>query len=458
MSDPRFLHFPKGFLWGTATSAYQIEGAWNEDGKGLSIWDTFCREPGRIRGGKTGEMAADHYHRWQEDVKIMATLGLKAYRFSVSWPRVLPQGAGAVNPAGIGFYDRLVDSLLAAGIEPFITLFHWDLPQAIQDAGGWTARDTAPRFAEYCRVVGEKLSDRVTFWITHNEPFVAAAAGHLTGQHAPGMQDPMAALQAVHTLLLSHGMAVEALRAAASRRLRIGITLNLNPVQPASESDEDRQAAVRYDGAVNRMALDPLLLGRYPDDILELFGLLFPTIKPGDLERIATPLDFLGINYYSRAVVRNDPEAALVMASPVQPDGSEYSQMWEIYPPGMYELLTRVWTDYGRMQPQLQMLVTENGVPVPDGLDFDGRCRDYRRIRYLCDHITQVHRALEADVPLIGYFVWSLLDNFEWALGYGMRFGLVYVDFETQARTVKESGHWFAGVIQENGLDPRAAP
>jgi len=456
MVSEDFLRFPEGFLWGTATSAYQIEGAWNEDGRGLSIWDTFCRQPGRIRHGESGDVAADHYHRWQEDVKLMAALGLKAYRFSISWPRVQPQGVGAVNDAGLDFYDRLVDSLLGQGIEPFVTLFHWDLPQALQDQGGWMNRATAARFADYGRVVGERLGDRVTSWITHNEPFVAAAAGHLTGEHAPGIQDPMAALQAGHLLLLSHGLAVEALRAATSRPLRIGITLNLNPVQPASDSDEDRRAAVRYDGAVNRLALDPLLLGHYPDDMLALFGLLFPTIKPGDLERIAAPLDFLGINYYSRAVVRNDPEGPLVEASQVQPEESEYSQMWEIHPPGMYELLTRVWSDYGKDHPQLRLLVTENGVPVPDGLDFDGRCRDYRRIRYLRDHIAQVHRALEAGVPLAGYFVWSLMDNFEWAHGYGMRFGLVYVDFETQARTMKDSGHWFGRVIRENGLDPQA--
>jgi beta-glucosidase len=406
--------------------------------------------------GQSGDVAADHYHRWQEDVRIMASLGLKTYRFSISWPRILPQGTGQVNPAGLGFYDRLVDGLLANRIEPFVTLFHWDLPQPLQDQGGWPSRETAYHFADYARVLGERLGDRVTYWITHNEPFVAAAAGHLTGEHAPGIQDPAATLQASHHLFLSHGLAVDALRASTRRPLQIGITLNLNPVHPASDSEEDRLAATRYDGAVNRMSLDPVFFARYPEDMQALFGPLLPTPQPGDLERIAVPLDFLGVNYYSRAVIRHDPDEPLLQATGVRPQEGEYSQMWEIYPPGMYELLSRLWKEYVQTRPGMKMLVTENGVPVPDGLDFDGRCRDYRRIRYLRDHVAQIHRALSDGVPLAGYFVWSLLDNFEWALGYQTRFGLVYVDFETQARTVKDSGRWYAKVIRENGLNPAA--
>jgi len=450
MSTTEFLRFPENFVWGTATSAYQIEGAWDEDGRGLSIWDAFCRQPGKIRDGSSGDVASDHYHRWQEDVRIMAELGLKAYRFSISWPRVIPAGTGAVNPAGLDFYDRLVDALLAHGIEPFVTLYHWDLPQALQDRGGWGHRDTARHFAEYAHVVAERLGDRVACWITHNEPFVTVILGHLLGEHAPGLQDPFVAFQAAHHLLLSHGYAVEALRAATRRPLQIGITLNLNPVHPASDSEEDRLAATRIDGLLNRLFLDPLFLGRYPEDIQALLGPLFPQPQPDDLERIATPLDFLGVNYYTRAVMRHDPEFPLVQASQVYPEGNEYSQMWEIYPPGMYELLTRVWADYR----PAQIYVTENGIPVPDGLDFDGRVRDERRIRYLRDHLVQVHRAISEGIPVRGYFVWSLLDNFEWAYGYQMRFGLVYVDYATQKRTVKESGWWYAGVIQRNGIDP----
>lgn len=449
MSEPTFLRFPDNFIWGTATSAYQIEGAWNEAGRGLSIWDTFCHTPGKINGGETGDVAAGHYHRWAEDVRLMADLGLKTYRFSIAWPRIFPAGTGAVNPAGLDFYDRLVDALLANGITPYVTLYHWDLPQALQDRGGWANRDTALHFAEYARVVAERLSDRAINWITHNEPFVAAMAGHFTGEHAPGLQDPLAALKATHHLLLSHGLAVETLRASARRPLKIGITLNLNPVHPASDSEADRQAAIRFDGILNRLFLDPVLRGRYPDDMLALLGLRMPQITADDLARIATPLDFLGVNYYSRTIVQHDPNVPIVEVLQIHPPGNEYSGMWEIYPPGMYELLTRIWNEY---RPPMDILVTENGICVPDGMDFDGRVRDERRIRYLHKHIAQVHRAMADGVPVRGYFVWSLMDNFEWAHGYGKRFGLAYVDFVTLARTIKDSGRWYAQVIRENGV------
>lgn len=454
MTGASFLRFPEGFLWGTASSAYQIEGAWDEDGRGLSIWDTFSHQPGQTYLGHTGDVAADHYHRWREDVRIMGELGLKAYRFSVSWPRVLPQGAGTVNQAGLAFYERLVDALNERGIEPVLTLFHWDLPQALQDQGGWPNRDTAFRFADYAQRVANRLGDRVRYWITHNEPFVVVAAGHLTGEHAPGLQDPAAALRAAHHLLLSHGLAVEALRSTLPASARIGITLNLNPIHPATLSEKDRLAAIRYDGMLNRMALDPILLGTYPEDILTALGPPFPRPETGDLEAIAAPLDFLGVNYYSRAVVRHDPQQLLLEVAQVMPEGHEYSQMWEIYPAGMHELLVRIWRDYGAARPGMKLLVTENGIPVPDGIDLDDRVRDPRRIRYLRDHIAQVHRAIEDGVPLHGYFVWSLTDNFEWAHGYRMRFGIVYVDFDTQKRIIKDSGRWFARVIRDNGLDP----
>lgn len=453
MSKENFLHFPEGFIWGAATSAYQIEGAWNEDGKGPSIWDTFCRIPGKIRNGETGEVAADHYHRWEEDVSIMAELGLKAYRFSIAWTRIFPEGTGEINRKGIDFYNRLVDKLLAHGIEPFVTLYHWDLPQALQDKGGWPNRDTAYAFARYAETVASELGDRVSFWITHNEPFVAAFIGHFTGEHAPGLQDPVAAFAAAHHLLLSHGLAVQAIRASTSRKPEVGIVLNLHPVHPASPSEEDELAARRFDGIINRMFLDPVFFGKYPEDMLELFGFLLPENWGGDMETISTPIDFLGINYYTRSVARFDPEFPLLQASQVHPEGNEYSQMWEIYPPGIYEIVTRVWKDYK----PASIFLTENGIPVPDGVDFDGRVRDERRIRYLHNHLIYLHKAINEGAPVRGYFVWSLLDNFEWAYGYSMRFGLVYVDFQTQKRIIKDSGRWYARVIRENGVPCRTS-
>jgi beta-glucosidase len=444
------LKFPAGFAWGTATSAYQIEGAWNEDGKGESIWDVFCRKPGAIRHGHTGEVASDHYHRWQQDIALMKEIGLNAYRFSISWPRVLPAGRGAINSAGLDFYDRLVDGLLAAGITPYPTLYHWDLPQALQKSGGWANRETVYYFGEYAKVIGKRLGDRVTNWITHNEPFVAAVVGHFLGEHAPGVQDPVTTFQVAHHLLLSHGEAVLALRAATPRSSAIGIALNLSPIHPASDSKADQLAARRFDGLLNRMFLDPIFRGQYPEDMLTLFGPLSPRVEPGDLERISVPIDFLGVNYYSRTVVRNGADLAIIQAQQIQPTGSEYSQMWEIYPPGLYELITRVYRDY---KPSA-MLITENGVPVPDRVDFDGHVRDARRSDYLHRHLVQAHRALSDGVPLHGYFIWSLLDNFEWAYGYDMRFGLVYVDFETQERIIKDSGHWYRRVIEQNAVAP----
>ena len=443
------LEFPQNFVWGAITSSYQIEGAWNEDGKGLSIWDTFVRQPGKIERGENGNIAADHYHRWREDIDLMAELGLKAYNFSVSWPRVLPEGRGQVNAAGLDFYDRLVDGLLEKGITPFVMLYHWELPQALQDKGGWGERQTAADFAEYGRIVARRLGDRVRHWVTHNEPLVSSLLGHFMGEHAPGIQDPIIAFHAVHHELLSHGLAVEALRAELPPEAQIGLILNLSPCYPASESDEDQQAARRMDGVFNRLFLDPVLCGHYPEDVYNLLAPLFPPIQPDDLSTISRPLDFLGINYYTRAVVRNDPQAFGLQASEIKPVGSEYSQMWEIYPPGIYDILMRVYNEY---HPKA-MYVTENGVCVPDGIDFDGRVRDERRIRYLRDHIAQVQRALQDGAPLKGYFHWTLTDNFEWAFGYRMRFGLVYVDFETQKRTVKDSGRWYAECIRKNGFD-----
>jgi beta-glucosidase len=448
MSRDGFLSFPQGFLWGVASSAYQIEGAVSEDGRGPSIWDTFCRLPDKIRTGETGDVAADHYHRWDEDVRIMADLGVKVYRFSIAWPRIQPDGRGKVNPRGLDFYSRLVDALLARNIQPFPTLYHWDLPQPLQDRGGWPNRDTAHYFADYAARVGERLGDRVTRWVTHNEPWVAAFAGYFSGEHAPGMQDPVATFQAGHHLLLSHGLAVQALRSTCRRLPHIGIVLNLNPVHPETDSQADLETSVRFDGVLNRWFLDPLFRRQYPADLVELLGPVVTPPQPGDMDTIAAPLDWLGVNYYSRTVVRHDPSFPFIAATQVHPKGREYSQMWEIYPQGMYELLTRVWKDY--RPPYL--IVTENGIPVADEPDLDGQVRDVRRIAYLRNHIAEVHRAITQGVDVRGYFHWSLTDNFEWAHGYSRRFGLVYIDFATQKRTVKDSGWWYKKVIEQQGV------
>ncbi len=443
------LIFPNDFVWGCATSAYQIEGAWNEDGKGLSIWDTFTHTPGKIINGETGDVTVDHYHHYKDDVELMAELGLKAYRFSVAWTRVLPTGNGVANKPGLDFYDRLVDELLKHKIEPYICLFHWDLPQALQDKGGWPERQTANAFADYASVVTKRLSDRVKVWMTHNEPWVAAMAGYFSGEHAPGIKDVNAAFKALHHILLSHGLAFEAIHSAAKQPVKVGITLNLNPIHPASDSKKDCEAALRMDAILNRSTLDPLLKGTTPIQEFTIGKMIASSIiKPGDLEKIRS-CDFLGVNYYSRTVVKNDPKFPVVSARQVQPEGNEYSGMWEIYPVGLYELLIRIQEDY---RPKCEIMITENGIPVPDGFDIDGRVRDERRIRYLQNHLAQVHRAINNGVPVKGYFHWSLTDNFEWALGYNQRFGLIYVDFKTQKRTVKDSGNWFAKVIKENGF------
>jgi len=446
---PTEAKFPQGFLWGAATSAYQIEGAWNEDGKGPSIWDTFSHMPGKIRDGSNGDVACDHYHRWREDVALMKELGLKAYRFSVSWPRVLPQGRGPINPKGLDFYDRLVDALLAAGIEPFLTLYHWDLPQALQDLGGWANRDVAYYFADYAAVLVRRLGDRVRWWATHNEPWVVAWLGHGLGEHAPGLRNLKVALQVAHNLLLSHGLAADVLR-DGGKDARVGIILNLSPIHPASAKPEDVQAAQQVDGFYNRWFLDPLFRGSYPADVWALFapqGLL-PHVTPGDMARMARRVDFLGINYYTRAVVAHDPEAEFGVRY-VHVEGSTYTEMgWEVYPQGLYELLVRLHREY--KIPAL--LVTENGAAFPDALTPEGRVHDANRKDYLRAHFLAAHRALQEGVPLLGYFVWSLLDNFEWAYGYTKRFGLIYVDFPTQRRILKDSALWYRQVIAENAV------
>jgi beta-glucosidase len=449
------LRFPVGFRWGAATAAYQIEGAVDADGRTPSIWDTFSRLPGAIAGGDTGDVACDHYRRMPSDVELMRQLGLNAYRFSVSWPRVQPGGRGPLNPAGLDFYRRLVDELLDAGIEPWLTLYHWDLPQDLEDAGGWPARDTALRFADYAALVHEALADRVGDWTTLNEPWCSAFLGYGEGLHAPGRTDGADALAASHHLMLGHGLAVEAMR-AQSRRGRIGMTLNLYAVSPASGSAADVDAARRIDGLMNRWFLDPILLGRYPDDVLRDVSEIsdLSVVRDGDLAAIATPLDRLGVNYYTRHVVLAGDNPSYPSSWP----GSEHVRFlsrglpatamgWEIDAPGLYEVLTQV-----AAYPAPPIYITENGAAFDDRPGPDGAVDDSERVAYLDAHLRACHRAIAAGVPLEGYFAWSLLDNFEWGWGYGKRFGLIYVDYPTQRRVPKRSAAWYAQTISRNGL------
>ena len=446
------LHFPPSFLWGVATSSYQIEGAWDEDGKGESIWDRFTHAEGNIKGGSTGDVAVDHYHRYQEDVQLMKELGLQAYRFSISWPRILPEGRGSVNDKGLDFYRRLVDALLEAGIVPFVTLYHWDLPQALQDEGGWPERAVAEAFVEYTDVVTRHLGDRVEHWITHNEPWVVAFHGYETGEHAPGGEDMDQALRASHHLLLSHGQAVPVIR-ANSPGAQVGITLNLSPAVPASPSEADRALARRVDGYINRWFLDPLYGRHYPADMVAIYvdeGVLeagMPFVQEGDLEAIAVPTDFLGVNYYTRAIARaEEVENNLEPTIWTREDQTEMG--WEVYPEGLYTLLNRLHFEY---HPGL-LYITENGASYSTGPDENGRVPDEERLSYLRDHFRSAHRALENGVPLAGYFVWSLLDNFEWAHGYTQRFGIVWVDYEALERIPKDSAFWYSEVIEQNAV------
>jgi beta-glucosidase len=383
-------------------------------------------------------------------VALLRDLRVSAYRFSVSWPRVLPEGTGRVNPAGLDFYERLVDALLAEDIQPWVTLYHWDLPQALQDRGGWPARDTVAAFAAFADVVARRLGDRVRGWITHNEPFIAAIFGHYTGEHAPGLRDIRPALQAAHHILLSHGAAASALRAVRAE-VPVGIALNLQPVHPASGSAEDQAAAGALDGFLNRWYLDPLFRGSYPADLLAALGPLAPVTQADDLARIAVPLDFLGVNYYTRVVARHDPAEPVTRAKVVQPAGAEMSMLWEIYPQGLPELLDRLHREYG----PTPLLITENGMPLRDAPDAQGRVDDGPRIAYLRRHLAGVQEVLARGVSVAGYFVWSLLDNFEWAKGYAPRFGLVHVDFERQTRLPKASAAWYRELTQSGRLPGR---
>ncbi|SDY07366.1 broad-specificity cellobiase [Micromonospora pattaloongensis] len=456
------VRFPEGFVWGAATAAYQIEGAAHDDGRGPSIWDTFCRTPGKVHAGHTGDVACDHYHRYPDDVALMAELGLHAYRFSVAWPRIQPDGSGPVNPRGLDFYDRLVDELRGRDIDPIITLYHWDLPQTLEDRGGWTNRETAERFADYAAAVYGRLGDRVTTWTTLNEPWCSAYLGYGNGVHAPGRQDPAATFAAVHHLLLAHGLGAAALRAAGATT--VGITLNPAAVFPADpESPTDAQAVRLVDGLHNRIFFDPLLRGQYPADVLEHVARFTDLgyLRAGDEKLIGAPIDLLGVNYYAPTYVAARPGAAGGGGAYPGTEGIEFlppvgpltDMGWMIEPGGLTALLERISNDY----PGVPMIVTENGAAFDDKFHrdapgTDGRVHDADRVSYLDGHLRAAHEAIARGVDLRGYLVWSLLDNFEWAEGYRKRFGIIYVDYLTQRRVPKDSARWYQEVIHRNGL------
>lgn len=466
------VRFPADFVWGAATAAYQIEGAVHEDGRTDGIWDAFCRVPGAVMGGDSGDVADDHYHRFRDDVALMKSLNLRSYRFSVAWPRVRPDG-GAFNPRGVAFYDRLVDELLAQDIAPWVTLYHWDLPQVLEDAGGWVNRDTVDRFVDYALSVHDALRDRVDIWTTFNEPWCSAFLGYTGGQHAPGRQEGAAGLIAAHHLLLAHGTAAAELR-RRQPDATLGITVNLTHAEPADPADPvDVDAARRIDGLHNRLFLDPLLRGAYPADVLEDTRHLDwqRVVRDGDLETIATPLDVLGVNYYHGCATSGHARTDVVGAGhevPPRPTQTPYVSAehvtfpsrglpltdmgWEIQPWGLRELLLRLQADY-TLPP---IYITENGAAFADHPDASARVDDPDRIAYIDAHLRQVKEAMDAGVDVRGYFVWSLLDNFEWAYGYAKRFGIVYVDYATQTRIAKASAHWYAAVAANGTLPPVA--
>lgn len=439
--------FPDGFLWGAGTASYQVEGAASEDGRSESVWDRFCRIPGRVLNGDTGDVACDHYHRWRDDIRIMQDLGLSAYRFSVAWPRVVPLGRGPVNEAGLDFYDRLVDGLLEAGIEPFVTLFHWDLPQCLEDEGGWRVRGTAHAFAEYAAAVESRLGDRVRHWLTLNEPWVVAHLGHRTGQHAPGLVNSGTELDVVHHQLLGHGMAAQALRAGHAGS-EIGIALNLEPKVARSDHPLDLDAAALEEGLMNRWFLDPLAGLGYPDDLLAASGWPASVVAGGDLDVIAEPLDAMGLNYYRTEVVGHPGLRDCDRPSPLRDPPPEITEMgWPVTPSGLGAML-RMLDGY-----EFEAIyITENGAAFPDTHRDGGMIQDEDRRSYLERHLAEAARAIGDGVPLRGYFAWTLMDNFEWALGYSRRFGLVHVDHATQQRTPKASASWYRDVIARNGL------
>ena len=452
------VSFPKGFFWGTATAAYQIEGAWKEDGKGESVWDRFAHTAGKIKNGDTGDVACDSYHRWREDIALIRAMNLNSYRFSISWPRIQPAGSGVANARGVDYYSRLVDALLEAHIRPFVTLYHWDLPQALEDAGGWPNRDTAARFADYVQLVAQALGDRVSEWMIFNEPTAFADLGYLEGMHAPGRTSLFDFLRATHVVNLAQGAGFHALKAVRPAA-RVGTAFSMSACEPATASEEDKLAAERAHAITNIWFLEPALRGRYP----EAFTFLPETamkIKSGDMEKTRAPLDFIGINLYYRTIASaaGSVERATHVQDwlfPVKMVGGQQGPKtdigWEVWPKALYDMILRVTRDYNR--PVIE--ITESGCAYNDGPDATGAIHDQRRIVYHREYLAAVARAIADGADVRGYHAWSLLDNFEWAEGYGQRFGLAYVDFKTQARTMKDSGHWYAKVAAANGLPAR---
>ena len=447
MSSPdQDFRFPPGFLWGAATAAHQVEGSPLADGAGPSIWTRFAHTPGMTLNGDTGDVACDHYRRWKDDVRLMRELGLQAYRFSVSWSRILPEGTGRVNQAGLDFYSRLVDELLANGIEPLLTLYHWDLPAALDDRGGWLNRDCADWFADYGRVLYRALDGRVTKWATINEPWVVTDGGYLHGALAPGHRSRFEAPIAAHNLMRAHGAAVQAYRAEGAHE--IGLVVNIEPKHPASDSPQDAAAVRRAHAYMNEQFLHPALLGHYPPELAEIFGEAWPDWPAEDFALIRQPLDFVGINYYTRSVTADGDSYPLRTAVVRQPRGTYTETGWEVYPRGLTELLLWFKRTYG----DLPVYITENGAAFFDPpVAEEGRIRDPLRIDYLRKHLVAIHDAIEAGVDVRGYMAWSLLDNMEWSLGYSKRFGIIHVDYGTLARTPKDSARWYSGIIRSHG-------
>jgi beta-glucosidase len=447
--------FPKDFYWGTATAAYQIEGAWREDGKGESIWDRFVHTPGKIKNGDTGDVACDHHYRWRDDVGLMRSLNLNSYRFSISWPRIQPSGSGPANAKGLEFYSRLVDALLEAKIRPLVTLYHWDLPQKLEDAGGWPNRDTAARFADYAAIVARALGDRVRDWVLLNEAVVFTTDGYLNGKKAPGRKSLLDTLKATHTANLAQGAAFRAVKAASSQA-RVGSAFNMSPCEPASPSEEDKLAAERAHRFRNLWFLEPALRGKYPD-AFSFFPSHLMGIKSGDMELVRAPLDFIGINLYDRTIV-SAPSAGERLLHPqywLLPAKLERGKQglrtafdWEVWPKAMYEMVMRITRDYQR--PVIE--ITENGCSYNDIVSPDGVVHDTARLEYLRSHLSELARAIHDGADVRGYHAWTLIDNFEWEEGFAQRFGLAYVDFKTQQRIVKDSGKWYAGVAKENAV------
>lgn len=435
--------FPDNFLWGAASAAYQIEGAWNEDGKGESIWDRFAHASGQTKDGDTGDVACDFYHRYAEDIAIMANLGFTASRISISWPRILPQGRGTVNQKGLDYYNRVIDEFLRHGIKPFVTLYHWDLPQALEDAQGWRNRDTAEYLRDYVALVADHLGDRVKHWIVLNEPWMFTMLGHFQGIHAPGRRDPIEALRAAHVVNLAQGLSVRALRESRHRPEAVGTAFSMCPMHPRTGSAQDRAAAKRCDSFVNLWFVETVMNGRYPriDG-----GIRFEDwidIRAGDMDIVKAPLDFIGINLYTRAVIKHDPKERYLGAKHLQPKGQEVTDFgWEVYPKSISEMILKIWQDYGR-----PIYITENGCAYGDRPDADGRVKDERRISFLRRYLAEVGRAIHAGADVRGYFVWTLTDNFEWSEGYHQRFGLVYTDYGSQRRIPKSSFSWYRDLI-----------